>query len=162
MPVTIELITGLIHSGKTTRLSAWCADQPPGTVAGILQPRRPGGRVLVDVTTGEEVPFEAPADAPAAAVQRVGRFTFAAGAFEWAAARLAQAAADPAVQVIVVDEIGPLELRGLGLDAAVRAVLAARHPARRLVLVVRTHLAAAVRAHYASADPQADHSQTGS
>ncbi len=146
----IDFLTGPIHSGKTTRLAAWCAAQPAGTVGGILQPRRPAGRVLADVLTGEEVPFEVPADAPEAAVQRVGRFTFAAGAFAWATERLARAAADARVTTVVIDEIGPLELRGEGLDVAVRAVLqaGANQPGRRVVLVVREGLVEGVRARY--------------
>lgn len=147
MPV--ELFTGPKHSGKTTRLAAWCAAQLPGTVGGILQPRRPGGRVLVDVLTGEETALEVPPDAPPTVpTQQVGRFMFAAGAFEWAAARLAHAAADLRVTTVVVDEIGPLELRGEGLDAAVRALVADARPAVRIVLVVREELADDVRKRY--------------
>ena len=146
----IEIISGPIHSGKTTHLTAWCAAQPPGTVAGLLQPARPAGREFVDVVTGDSFPLDAPPDTPETAVQRVGRYAFATAAFEWAADCLARAVAAPTVQVIVVDEIGPLELRGQGLDAAVRAVLAAGRADVRVVLVVREGLVEAVRARYGS------------
>lgn len=144
----LELITGPIHSGKTTRLAAWCAAQPAGTVGGVLQPARATGRHFVDVATNRDFPLDAPPDAPEALVQRVGRYCFAAAAFAWAAERLAQAAADPAVRVLVVDEIGPLELRGEGLDPVVRTVLASGRAGLRVVLVVRDGLAAAVRERY--------------
>lgn len=150
MAVLLEIIAGPLHSGKTTRLAAWCAAQPRGTVGGVLQPARATGRVFIDVATEEEFPLEASIDAPEAAVQRVGRFVFATAAFAWAAQRVARAAADPRVEVIVIDEIGPLELRGAGLDAAVRAVLASDRPGLLVVLVVREALVGAVRARYST------------
>ena len=148
MPMMLEFITGPIHSGKTTRLAAWCAAQPPGSVGGVLQPAQPTGRVFVDAATGAEFPLEAPPDAPETAVQRVGRYVFATAAFGWAADRLARAAANPMVRTIVVDEIGPLELRGGGLDAALRALLASDQAELNVRLVVRDGLEAAVRARY--------------
>ena len=138
----VTILTGPIRSGKTTRLARWAAAQDD--VAGLLQPDGPDGRLFVDVATGEAEPLE-PVGAGEGAVA-VGRFRFRAAAFDWANARLAAAAR---AGWLLVDEVGPLELRGEGLRPGLDAALA--RPGGML-LVVREALVADVRAAFGLQD----------
>jgi nucleoside-triphosphatase THEP1 len=138
--MVIHLLTGPIRSGKTTRLAAWAA-ATPGT-AGVLMPDTPRGRVFRELRTG----FEWPTAARLGDWRplRIGRFQFGRAAFAWAESALLGAATHPATHWLVMDEVGPLELRGEGLALALRAILALPQPPPALVLVVRQALAAAV------------------
>lgn len=136
----IHILSGLVRTGKTTRLAAWAARQP-GT-AGLLMPDTTVGRVFRDVGTGAEWPAAAAPNAPDPLL--VGRFRFGRAAFGRAGRVLLAAAAHPATRWLLVDEIGPLELRGEGLAPALRRVLARAAPAFGLVLVVREGLREAV------------------
>ncbi|MCC3158364.1 nucleoside-triphosphatase [Hymenobacter sp. 15J16-1T3B] len=99
-------------------------------------------RHFLDLRSGLRWPVAArPGQWP---VLSVGRFQFSPAAFAWANAALRGAATDPAVHWLVVDEIGPLELRGEGLAPALTDVLrAASHP-DHLIIVVRSGLVEAV------------------
>ena len=129
----IFVLTSPVRSGKTTRLAAWAAARPG--VAGLLMPDTPAGRVFRELGSGAEWPTAA-AEADANPLL-VGRFRFSRAAFERANGALLAAAARPATRWLVVDEIGPLELRGEGLAPALRQVLAAPGAGFGLVLVVR-------------------------
>ncbi|MEM1126200.1 MAG: nucleoside-triphosphatase [Bacteroidota bacterium] len=139
------ILTGPVQTGKTTTLRRVFADVP--RTAGVVQPEIDGRRHLVDLATGTKRVLEAPPDAPEAAVVRVGRFAFSAEAFAWARERLRAAAAAPAGWVIV-DEVGPLELRGMGLAPALDAVLECGRTAGgpHVLLVIRAPLLVEARA----------------
>ena len=137
----VLLIHGEIGSGKTRRAAAWIeaeglAGRP---VAGVLALKSPTGRRLMDIATGEEVRLEPPALDEVAVT--VGRFQFRQAAFDWADQRIGKALG-PAGSV-VIDEVGPLEMRGGGF-APLLDRLERDHPATRRVLLVRTALLDAV------------------
>ncbi|GAA4373812.1 hypothetical protein [Hymenobacter koreensis] len=134
----IHLLSGPTRSGKTTRLSAWAATEPG--VAGLLMPTVPGvGRLFQDVRTGLRWPTAArPGNWQA---QCVGPHRFSAAGFAWANETLLGAASHPATRWLLIDEIGPLELRGLGLAPALGRVLSkAAYQPENVVLVVRAAL----------------------
>jgi nucleoside-triphosphatase THEP1 len=131
----IVVYTGPVRSGKTTALRARFGGD--ASADGLLAPDAGGRRHVLRLATGEARPLEA--DAPADAVT-VGRFTFDGAVFAWArSGLLAACAAAPAT--VVVDEVGPLELDGRGLEPAVGAAvrLGLAGPTR-VVLVVRDTL----------------------
>lgn len=135
----IALLTGPIQTGKTTALRRAFADAPDA--AGVLQPVIDGRRHVLSLASGETRPLEAgPDDEARGEVVRVGRFAFSAAALAWARACIDGAAGPDAW--LVIDEVGPLELRGEGLADAVGAAIArARRPdGPRLLLVVRETL----------------------
>ena len=153
-PPDVVLLTGPINSGKTTALERWCraraeADEP---VDGILAPKRDGLRFLLEFRgeryrldarrfsaedrlqagdhgfqprhPGEETP---PGNRAAAGggLVRIGPHAFREEAFVQARDYLVHAYASlPPGGVLVIDEIGPLELRGEGLEPAVSCILA--------------------------------------
>lgn len=139
------ILTGPLHSGKTTQLAAWCAAR--NDVGGVLSPvLSTTGRTFVDIRTGEQFPMTAtPLDR---AVVQIGRYAFASAAFAWAGERLRQATTNPGIRWLVVDEVGPLELRGEGLDSALRGLLPDLGPSLNVVLVVREAAVEAVAHHY--------------
>ncbi len=133
------ILTGSIRSGKTTRLARWAEDRRH--VGGVLSPDGPEGRFFLDLATGDTRAMEHPGPQEEAIV--VGRFRFRAAAFEWANARLSEAAwpprhDSPRSGVIAIDEIGPLELRGGGLRSGLEAAL--RQRPSDVLLVVREQL----------------------
>jgi nucleoside-triphosphatase THEP1 len=145
----IALITGHIETGKTTAVGRvvalaraqgyLCAGlwSPAHGVAGAKM-----GIVAADLSSGERRLLARMETG--AASERIGRYTFDPDAFDWANRVLASAiAAQP--DLLVVDEIGPLELeRGGGLAPVLSPLAAGRVP--RALIVVRAWLLDALRA----------------
>lgn len=129
-----HLVTGPTHSGKTGRLLAWARTRTD--VVGIAAPDGPNGRRMLDLRSGESVEMEKPEEGEPSV--SVGPYRFRRAAFDWAGERLIAAAADPTARFLVIDEVGPLELRGDGLATVLREVVASSRP--ELVLLVREGL----------------------
>jgi len=110
----LALVTGEIGCGKTTACRRALARLRTrgGAPSGILTPPRldeRGHKVgidIVDLATGQTRPL---ATYDAGGGQTVGHYTFDPAALRWAIARL-KAAVDAGPALLVVDEIGPLEL----------------------------------------------------
>ncbi|CAM3156442.1 hypothetical protein SPAN111604_07250 [Sphingomonas antarctica] len=135
----VILLSGPTHSGKTGVLSSTV--RRPG-VAGILAPDLHYRRILEDLKSGEFERFQMHEtdDEP---VVTIGPYRFRTAAFDWANGRLTAAAKSDS-PIIVVDEVGPLELRGEGLRPALDTVLARGHGTT--ILVVRDSLIGQVEA----------------
>lgn len=143
--VRVLLIHGDIGSGKTRRAAAWIeaeglAGRP---VAGVLALKSPTGRRFMDIATGDQVPLEHPAEDEVAIP--VGRFQFRLAAFDWAVQRIEQSLGQAGS--VVIDEVGPLELRNGGF-AALLDRLERDYPATRRVLLVRSSLVDAVTGRF--------------
>ena len=135
----IYLLSAPVQSGKTTSLINWSAARKD--VYGILTPVIKGKRVFMNAQTREQFPMEASGDEETITV---GRFVFSKTGF------------DKAIQVIrdaiskdgwlIIDEIGPLELRGEGFSEVLKEVLVRRND--KLLLVVRKEMAQKVNDHF--------------
>jgi len=140
-PTRLVLVTGASGSGKTAAVTRALEQlcRQGVAAAGFVQPGvwEDGSKVgfeVEDVATNERAPL----------ARRVGRdqgqhgtgFRFERPGFDLAARALARVAPG---MLLVVDELGPLELRGRGHMSAVRAVLAMPGLAGAVV-VVRRHL----------------------
>ncbi len=141
----ILLLTAPRGAGKTTACERMIqrAREAGLSVGGILTPARydasgaKSGFYAVDLASGEQ--RELAIVASDEAQRTVGRFCFDADALAWAAERALWALNAP-LDVVVIDEIGPLELeRGQGFASALTALPQAR--ARAAILIVRTELA---------------------
>jgi nucleoside-triphosphatase THEP1 len=125
----VLILSGPVHGGKTTflerRVRHWtgrglaCAGflSPALTAAGGA-----AGYDLLEIATGRRWPYlrtEGPAGA-----ERVGPYVFVPEALDRARAILREAAGAPGL--LVVDEIGPLELEGRGLWRALEDALRRR------------------------------------
>ena len=148
-PSRIYLVTGPVQTGKTTRLRAWCDER--SDVDGILAPVVDGQRHLLHIGSGVMRNLEEVSNG--AATVTVRRYTFNADVFAWARSCLSGAAElsrerDAWPHWIIVDEVGPLELRGGGLEPALSELLSRvmEDPPRiadnapGVVLVIREYL----------------------
>ncbi len=135
----IYILSAAIQSGKSTSLINWSAARKD--VYGILTPVINTKRVFMNAHTREQFPMEATGDEEALGV---GRFAFSKPGF------------DKAIQIIrhainnegwlVIDEIGPLELRGEGFCTVLKEVLAVRK--EKIILVVREGMAEQVKKYW--------------
>jgi nucleoside-triphosphatase THEP1 len=118
---TVYIITGPVRSGKTTFLMARLNGKKD--VAGFLTPDYNGIRNLYDISTRETFGFEKTGgDVPGEECVGVGRFCFYREGFEKGKQILAEALIrNPSL--LVIDEIGRLELNNEGFGPMVHEVL---------------------------------------
>lgn len=132
----IFILTGSVQSGKTTALFNWLADKK---VSGILTPILEGRRVVYLIQSKQYLPFEI-VDTQVSTVV-VGRYTFLQSSFDTMNQHL-QHNTNVDSDWLVVDEVGPLELRSEGLYPALQKILATANP--KVLLVVRESLVESV------------------
>ena len=139
----IYLLSAPIRTGKTTALQHLLSGKKNSS--GVLTPDVEGKRQFMDIATGQFFNMEAREDETN--VLAVGRFRFSRHSFEKAAGILNQAPIADGWRII--DEIGPLELRGEGFGPVLKGLLAdyAAHE-MRLLLVVRDTLLDEVCRHF--------------
>ena len=146
----LALVTGEIGCGKTTACRRALAQLRARGVApsGILTPPRldeHGHKVGIDVLdldTGQTRPL---ATYDASGGETVGRYTFDPQALRWAVARLT-AAVDAGPALLIVDEIGPLELTHGGGFVDVLDPLAAPQRVPHGLVIVRAACVATLEA----------------
>jgi nucleoside-triphosphatase THEP1 len=138
----IEIITGEVRSGKTSRLRRWLAEHPHAD--GILSPVIKGKRYVQRIRSGEKRLLDATGNKDEAKLERVGRHVLLKKSFAWAQQELKAAAGE--TDYLVVDEIGLLELEGKGLEPLLSTVLQIFNGV--LVVVVREGLLERVRECY--------------
>jgi len=144
----IIVLTGDIGSGKTTLIKDVCLGNPasgpgrraarPRPIAGFLSRRvmsgpRPEGYDLVDLKDGAVRPFlrrQGTADG-----ERVGDYIVVPEGLRYADAVLRRSLPS---ELLVVDEVGPLELDGRGFWPSLSVALLDRN--RKVLVVIRTGL----------------------
>lgn len=140
----IHILSGPVQSGKTTNLKFWCSRRDD--TKGILAPVSEGRRFLFDISGRQSRPLQP--EGESAEPVRVGDYTFDNSVFAWGRDIL-EAALQEAPRWLVVDEIGPLELSGTGLEPAVSRIIAeSAGKDIRLLLVVREKLLEKMILHY--------------
>ncbi len=130
-----------IGSGKTTALAGKMARR--ADVWGVLTPVVDGRRKFRLLPGGQETDMEAKegeVEIP------VGRFRFSAKGFEAALVHLRAIPGD--APWIIIDEIGPLELRNEGFATVLNAILQTMNDGQMLLLVVREGLVQQVADHF--------------
>jgi nucleoside-triphosphatase THEP1 len=126
------ILTGAIHSGKTTALINWSVERQD--VAGILTPVVEGKRMFMNAKTKEQFNMEATGNEE---VLSTGKYQFSKNSFEKATAIIRQATGQDGW--LIIDEIGPLELRGEGFADILKELLVSRRG--NTILVAREGLA---------------------
>jgi nucleoside-triphosphatase len=146
----ILVLTGPVHGGKTTflesSLARWSAHGlAPGGFLSVAVTGASGatGYDLLELKSGHRHPYLRRQGEPGA--ERIGPFFFVPSTLERAKAIIREA--DPR-ELLIVDEVGPLELRGGGLWPVVREALS--RPGMSLLLVVREEILEDV---FAALDP---------
>jgi nucleoside-triphosphatase THEP1 len=140
----IYILKGQVESGKTTNLKAWSERQQ--NVDGILAPVVEGRRHLYRLKSKELRLLES--DANDANSVKIGRHFFNEEVFRWGRNQLKDAANDTP-EWLIIDEIGPLELKGNGLEPVVGTLINnIQNRSFRLLLVVRETLVPKVIDYY--------------
>jgi nucleoside-triphosphatase len=130
----IFIFSGPVNSGKTTRLLAWKNGK---NCSGILTPKINGKRMFMNVGTDEFFPMEADESEP---VFEIGKYKFSRINFDRAVTVLKEEYDDENTEWLIIDEIGPLELKGDGFSAILKRIISG-HRKLKLVLVIREQLA---------------------
>jgi len=146
------LVVGEPGSGKTS----WCREYINGqresgsSVGGILSPaiekqRQRVGSNALDLLTGEEIPFARLSRYRSLKEgEKVGDYTINRDGILFACDAI-ERAVESRCDLVVIDEVGPLELGGNGLMPAVELAIAS--PVNVLI-VVRSSLREALQKHF--------------
>lgn len=127
----ILILTGPVKTGKTTRLLNWLSDKE--NVHGIATPIVENKRVFYDLFEKKYFPMEAGSDENE--ILTIGKYVFSKNGF-----KKAEGVIEKGMQnslYLVIDEIGPLELKGEGFCGVLEKVLKVEKRDFILVLVVR-------------------------
>jgi nucleoside-triphosphatase THEP1 len=142
----IYIFTGEIKSGKTTRLEKWIEKNPDAD--GILAPEIGGKRHLQRIKTNEKKLLEYTGSGSETELTEICNFRFINSVFEWGQNEL-YSALKIKPEWLIIDEIGPLELKGKALEPMVSKILSESIPLNiNIVLVVRKTLVEKVIGHY--------------
>jgi nucleoside-triphosphatase THEP1 len=128
----VYMLTAPIQTGKTTSLINWSKEI--NDVYGILTPVADGKRVFMNANTKEQWPMEANGSEETVVV---GRFIFSKAGFEKAIKEIRDGIAKEGW--LIIDEIGPLELRGEGFSEILKEAVSQKK--NKIILVVREGLA---------------------
>ena len=134
------ILTAPIQSGKTTALCEWLKNRKD--IRGILTPVINGKRFFKNIRTGDQ--FQMEADDVEEETLLVGRFRFSRHHFNKAIDVIRESI--PAKGWLIIDEIGPLELKGEGFSEVLKEAMAERND--NILLVVREGLTGQVIAYF--------------
>ncbi len=128
------ILAGPVETGKTTSLVKWSEQRDD--VFGILTPIVNGRRTFMDIHARHLFEMEATADEKEKLF--VGRFTFSKINFDKAAQIIRNAMNRKGW--LVIDEIGPVELRGEGFHEVIKEIIASGNERQKIIFVVREGL----------------------
>ena len=146
MTKKILIVTGPVHSGKTTRLMHWAASQTK--IDGIFQPVIDDKRFIYHIASRTLKSLEVPALAKEEHIIRIGNYRFSKETFSWAQKKLLDCLSKD-LDWLIIDEIGPLELEGNGLEPAISSIINAReNVTAKIICVVREEILQKFIDHY--------------
>ena len=116
----IHVLTGPVHTGKTTRLMQWASSQK--NIDGIFQPIIDEKRFIYNIASRTLKMLESSSNSTDEKVIKIGNYRFSKDVFLWAQNALLNSL-DKNLEWLIIDEIGPLELEGKGLEPAVSIIL---------------------------------------
>jgi len=144
--MSIYIFTDEIKSGKTTRLEKWIAENPDSD--GILAPCINEKRYLKRIKSGETKLLEYEGNNPKVELTKICNYNFLKSIFDWGQSELNNAYLQNP-DWLIIDEIGPLELKGEALEPMVTKILNDKNLFNvNIVLVVRKKLVEKVIEHY--------------
>ncbi|NJD22730.1 MAG: hypothetical protein FIA82_08710 [Melioribacter sp.] len=131
----IFVLTGEIKSGKTTKLMQWAAGKK--NIDGILQPVIDDKRFIYHIGSRTLKILETTEVLPNNELIVIGKYKFRKSVFEWSQNILLDCL-NRKPDWIIIDEIGPLELEGKGLEPAISKLFSKRsHIEGNVIVVVR-------------------------
>lgn len=139
----ILILTGAIKSGKTTRLMQWAASQK--NIDGIFQPVIEYKRFIYHVSSRTLKQLE---NDQTENITTIGKYNFSNETFKWAKNILVESFKKD-LEYLIIDEVGPLELEGKGLEKAISYVFKNTDSFKgKIVFVVRENLLDKFVEHY--------------
>ncbi|WP_339752852.1 nucleoside-triphosphatase [uncultured Winogradskyella sp.] len=145
----IYILTGDIRTGKTTALLDWCKNR--NDVDGVLCPDdEKGKRYFLNIKSKDTYPLAANSDTKDHNIISIGPFQFLKSSFQNANDYLLKSNDQRDYLYLVVDELGKLELKNIGLHDSAKSIIA-QHKNRKshhLILVVRESLLNDIIEHY--------------
>jgi nucleoside-triphosphatase THEP1 len=139
----IFIVTGEIKTGKTTRLMKWTSTQK--NIDGILQPIIEEKRFIYHISTRTLKPLETNSKEN---IISIGKYNFSNETFEWCK-KIINETISKNLDWIIVDEIGPLELNGKGLEPSFSNLLSQRNNIdSKILVVVRKEILEKFLLHY--------------
>lgn len=148
----IYILSDNIETGKSKALLQWTKGR--SAIFGVLSPRNIfNERYFLDVSTGE--PFKMEANAEDKDIISVGRYTFLKSAFKKANIIVKNAIENNSSGFVLIDELGKLELRSIGLhdSASLAIIIAMHHQELHVILIVRASLIDAIIKKYKIINP---------
>lgn len=139
----IYILSGQIQRGKTTYLLNYSKEHP--NCSGILSPVIAGRRYFYAIASKEK--FKMEADSNEINTLEIGKYKFSKTAFDWAIEQLHEAM-KRAPELLIIDEIGPLELKDQGFSEVLKRLLQPSANIKNLLLVVRESAVEQVIAHF--------------
>ncbi len=142
----IQILTGSIHSGKTTRLMHWASSQK--NIDGIFQPVIDEKRFIYHIVSRTLKMLEVSENESDEKIIKIGNYRFSKDVFIWAQNVLLHSL-DKNLEWLIIDEIGPLELCGAGLEPAITKVFAESEKFEgKILCVVRDSILEKLIEHY--------------
>jgi nucleoside-triphosphatase THEP1 len=141
-PARLFILTGPVQTGKTTSLIK--RTEKRNDVSGIVTPVVDGKRMFMNIQARQLFDMEAASGETGVLI--VGRFIFSKKGFDKAKQIISNSIGKEGW--LVIDEIGPLELRGEGFSEVLREVLAAQNEKQKILLVVREGLTDKVKEYF--------------
>jgi nucleoside-triphosphatase THEP1 len=142
----LTIVSGTRGQGKTTLVRQYVADAVAAgrSVGGVVSPAvfehgERAGYDLLDLRSGRQRPLARVVTSPAE-TPTIGTFRFDEAALAAGNAAIVSAVQD-GLDVIAIDELGPLELEGKGWAPALAFALQACRTEQELVVAVRASLA---------------------
>lgn len=134
------ILSGPIRSGKTSNLMSTFGNRPE--VSGFLTPDIGNKRVIFDLKTGTCQNFETIDKEINQPIVAIGKFCFLKSGFEFCKHLMSEYVKCP-TKVFVIDEVGKLEMNGLGHEPNLSKFLASANRLDqnyKIVIVVRDTL----------------------
>lgn len=139
----IHILTGGIKSGKTTRLMLWASSRK--NIDGILQPVIEEKRFIYHLGSKTLKQLEIADEANAV---QIGNYKFSGTVFSWSQ-NVIVSCFQQNLDWLVIDEIGPLELEGKGLEPAITKIISERNDfCGNILCVVRDSILEKFIQHY--------------
>ncbi len=113
------ILTGSINSGKTTKLMQWAVVQK--NIDGIFQPVIDDKRFIYHISSRTLKILETTKTKPENEIIIIGKYKFRKSVFDWAQSILIDCLGKK-FDWIIIDEIGPLELEGKGLEPTISKI----------------------------------------
>lgn len=139
----VLILTGEIRTGKTTHLMRWANSQK--NIDGIFQPVIDDKRFVYNI--GSRV-LKALETSDINKSISIGKYNFSKDTFAWCR-QILNDCLNKNLDWIVIDEIGPLELEGKGLEPAITYLLSHRNELKaKILFVVRDSILEKFLIHY--------------